>query len=73
MKSSEPETLNNSEEDQPHEHAPESRQGNNEDGDNTQNQNGNLPIPATVNYKVNQQRLWRKRKKQETGSEFNLL
>ena len=49
----EPETLNDSEEDQPHEHAPQSRQGNNEKFDNnTQNQNGNPAIPAAVNYEV---------------------
>ena len=73
MESLEAETLNDSEEDQPHEHAPESRHGNNENGDNnTQNQNDNSAIPAPVNYEVNQQRLWKKREKQETGSEFNL-
>ena len=53
MEPLEPEALNDSEEDQSHKHAPESCQGNNEDGDNnTKNENG--AIPTTMNYEANQ-------------------
>ena len=74
MGSFKPKTLNDSQEDQSHEHAPESRRAKNEDSDdNAKNQIGNPAIVAAVNYEVNQQGLCRhKRKKQETDSEFNL-
>ena len=64
MESLEPETLNDSEEDKPRKYAPESHKRNNKDDDNnTQYQSGNPAIPAAVNYKVNQRRLWGKRDK----------
>ena len=63
MESLEPKMLNDSEEDQPHQHATDSCQGNNEDGDNnTQNQDNNPAVPAAVNYEMNQRHLWRKHK-----------
>ena len=56
MGSFKPETLNDSQEDQSHEHAPESRRAKNEDSDdNAKTQIGNPAIAAAVNYEVNQQ------------------